>query len=154
MLDLTGADLAHDPAARRARKKPVTVKVEFASRAGALNTLEGPVRYRTGDAMLTGAAGEHWPVERAKFDAAYEPVPPTTTGNAGHYRKRPLGVWARQMREPFSVRVGYAADPLRGQPGDWLMQYAPGDYGIISAAVFAQTYELRDDRAPGTPAGD
>jgi hypothetical protein len=140
--------------ARRARKRPVAVAVEFASRAGLLKTLEGPVRYRTDDALLTGAAGERWPVERAKFDAAYELVPPATGGNFGHYCKRPLTVWARQMSEPFSVRVGYAADALRGQPGDWLLQYASDDYGIISAALFAQTYELGDDTMPGTPASE
>lgn len=142
--DLTGCELAHDPLARRARKRPLPVTVQFAASAGVLRTLEGAVRYRAGDALLTGIAGERWPIGRSKFDAAYEPVPPTVVGSAGAYRRRPRVVLARRMAEPFSVRVGHAGDALQGAPGDWLLQYDPGDYGIVAAALFAQTYDLLD----------
>lgn len=142
--DLTGRELARDPLARRARKRPLAVTVQFATSAGVLRTLEGSVRYRAGDALLTGVAGERWPIGRAKFDAAYEPLPPTVAGSAGAYRRRPRVVLAMRMAEPFRVRVGHAGDALQGAPGDWLLQYGPGDYGIVAAALFAQTYDLLD----------
>lgn len=150
--DLTGCELAADPLARRARKRPLPVTVEFAASAGMVQTLEGPVRYRAGDALLTGIAGECWPIGRAKFDAAYEPVPPTVAGTAGAYRRRPLVVRARRMGAPFSVRVGHADDLLQGRAGDWLVQYGRNDYGIVASDLFAQTYELLDGETPGPPA--
>ncbi len=149
--DRTGADLARDPLARPARKRPLPVSVEFATEAGVLPTLEGPVRYRAGDALLTGIAGERWPMRRARFNAAYEPVAPTVAGAAGTYRRRPLVVWARRMSEPFSVRVGAAGDSLQGRAGDWLVQHGPGDYGIVAADLFGLTYDLLD-AAPSAPA--
>lgn len=149
--DLTGFDLGSDPSARRARKRPLPVVVEFAASAGVLRTLEGPVRYRAGDALLTGVAGERWPIGREKFDAAYEPVPPTVAGRAGEYRRRPLVVRAKRMAGPFRVRVGHADDPLQGRAGDWLLQYGPDDYGIVAADLFARTYVLLDDDAPVPP---
>jgi PGDYG protein len=134
-------DLRTDPAARSVRKRPIPVVVEIATTPGELQTLEGPVRFRAEDALITGVQGERWPVARERFDATYEAVPPTVPGASGLYLKRPVTVLARQMDKAFAVRVGYAADPLQGQPGDWLLQYAPGEYGVVSAAVFGQTYE-------------
>lgn len=149
MSELTGCDLARVPGALRARKRPLPVAVEFAAQPGVVRTLEGPVHFRSGDALLTGDAGERWPVGRARFDAAYEPIPPTVAGSPGHYRRRPVVVWACRMAERFSVRVGYAGDVLRGEPGDWLVQYAPGDHGIVAQALFAHTYELLAGDAAG-----
>jgi hypothetical protein len=31
---------------------------------------------------------------------------------------------------------------LRGAAGDWLMQYAPGDYGIVARARFEAAYRV------------
>jgi hypothetical protein len=33
---------------------------------------------------------------------------------------------------------------LTGKPGDWLMQYAPGDYGITERARFEAVYRPAD----------
>lgn len=144
-LDRSGLDVATQPGAVRAHKRPLPVQVRFATEAGKLQTLEGPVRYRPGDALLTGAAGERWPVTRARFDRSYRPEPPTQAGQAGRYVKQPVTVWALRMDTPFSVRVGHARDPIVGGPGDWLVQYGADDYGVISATIFEQTYERLDD---------
>lgn len=120
------------------RKKPVDVQVSFARDAGTLETLEGPVRYVAGTALLTGAAGDRWPVERAKFDVAYAPAP----GLNGIYRKRPIEVLAMRLRQATTVRVGPAGDLLQGRPGDWLVQYGPDDHGIVGAEIFVATYEF------------
>ncbi|WP_297907935.1 PGDYG domain-containing protein, partial [Thiomonas sp.] len=31
-------------------------------------------------------------------------------------------------------------DRLQGKPGDWLLQYAPGDFGLAAQSRFAQVY--------------
>ncbi len=139
MQDMTGIDLAKHPSSRTARKRPVTVQVEFATRPGRLATLEGSVAYRTGDALLTGQLGERWPIRRDKFLKTYEAVEP---GPAGAFRKRPLDVHVLLMSHPFAVATGPEQDTITGQPGDWLVQYAQDDYGIVAAAIFAESYEL------------
>ena len=141
---MTGTDLTADPAARRVVKRSLPVDVVFAAHAGLLHTLEGEVAYREGDAILTGGRGERWPVARQAFVDSYEPVPPTREGEAGRYRKRPATVLAKRMRGPFSVRVGARAELLTGARGDWLVQYGPGQYGVVSGEIFEETYTALD----------
>jgi len=141
---MTAADIAADPLARRARKRAVAVTVAFASGDGTLETMEGPVAYHRGDALLTGAHDDRWPVPRARFDATYEPQAPLRPGKPGRYLKRPLLVWARQLREPIDVTLDANRGTLHGEPGDWLVQYAPGDQSVVAAAIFAESYELLD----------
>ena len=138
------SDLAQDPSARRARKRPVEVRVEFAPSAGTLRTHEGDVRYRAGDALVSGALADRWPVPRATFDASYLPVPPTRAGEGGIYRKQARDVLVRRMDGPFSVTLGDGRGDLAGAAGDWLVQYAPGDLAIVAGAIFGDTYELLD----------
>ena len=137
-------DLARDALARRARKRPLEVAARFASAAGVMTTAEGDVHYAAGDALVTGAAGDRWPVPRARFLATYDPVAPTANGHDGTYRKRVALVHARRMEQPFAVPLSDARGTLRGGPGDWLVQYAPGDLAVVSGAIFAATYELVD----------
>jgi hypothetical protein len=69
---------------------------------------------RAGDALLTGPHRERWPVRRERFDAAYA----------------------------ASVKVGWQDSPVEGGPGDWLVQYGPGNFGIVAAVIVDATYEL------------
>jgi hypothetical protein len=121
------------------------VEAAFADADGRVPTLEGEVAHRRGDAIVTGAHGERWPISRDAFFEAYAPVPPTRAGEGGRYRKRPLRVFARQMPGPFSVRHAPCGDPLIGPSGDWLVQYGPGRYGVVSARIFDETYTMLDD---------
>jgi PGDYG protein len=141
---MSSDDLRHDRAAHRARKLAIAMAVEFAKADGMLETREGPVQYALGDALLTGTEGERWPVPRNRFDETYEPIAPLRPGKPGTYRKRPQVVWAKPMREAFIVELGGARGTLQGSAGDWLLQYAPGDMSVVSASVFAKTYELLD----------
>ncbi|WP_244817927.1 PGDYG domain-containing protein [Caballeronia sp. Lep1P3] len=134
-------DLRHAPDAWRVVKRPVALDVRFAEADGTCDTLEGPVRFRAGDAILTGTLGENWPVSRERFDETYELV------SDGRYRKRPLLAYAIRLTAPMKVRVGGQGDVVEGHPGDWLVQYDESDYGLVDAEVFAQAYERAD--APG-----
>lgn len=143
MLELKDIDLATDPTAARYVKTEV-VAVEFARQDGVLISLEGPNRYRAGDALVTGSTGSRWSVARERFEAKYQAVPPTVPGGDGPYRARPLPVLARQIAEPFTAARSAGGDVLRGKAGDWLLQYGPGDFGVAEQSRFAQVYRKVD----------
>lgn len=145
MTDLKNLDLSQDADAQRVVKNE-TVSVEFAAAEGELMSLEGPNRYARGDALITGSTGDRWVVSRERFDAKYLPVDAALAhGEPGAYQNRPAVVLAKQMNEAFSLaRSVNGGDVLRGAAGDWIMQYAPGDYGVVQAARFAKVYRLAD----------
>jgi hypothetical protein len=135
-------DLTTDSAACWAVKDEV-VTVEFAVASGVLDSAVGPNRYAPGDALLTGSTGDRWCVSRERFDAKYIPEPPTSPGGDGRYRNRPVPVLAKRMSAPFSIERTAGGDVLRGEAGDWLVQYAPGDHGIVARARFEGVYRIR-----------
>jgi hypothetical protein len=141
MLTLDNPDLATDPAARRAVKDE-TVAVEFATRHGELVSAVGVNQYTPGDALITGSTGDRWCVARERFDVKYDPVAPAIRGESGHYRNRPVTVLAKRMSRPFSVARRAGGDLLRGESGDWLIQYGPGDHGIVERTRFELVYRL------------
>lgn len=134
-------DLCIDEGADRYRKIG-TVSVEFSSSDCVIQTLEGQVRCLAEDAILTGAQGERWPVERTHFDEMYEPAGEFSQGCNGRYRKKSsVNTLAKQMDVPFAVSVGQG-DIITGKPGDWLTQYADGQQGVVADEVFRKTYQL------------
>jgi hypothetical protein len=143
-----------DASARRALRRPVTLRVRFAEAPGVLQTLEGPVRHRAGAALVCGLRGECWPVERGPFERRYEPAAGTAAGRDGLYRRRPGVVLARRLEAHIEVPVGAHGDLLRGRPGDWLLQYAPGEYGIVAPDIFGDTYALIADADAAADADD
>ncbi len=144
MLELKNIDLASDPLARQFVKTE-EVGVVFAQEEGSLISLEGPNRYRVGDAVITGSTGDRWSVSRDRFEAKYEPVSPTMAGQDGRYRGRPVPVLAKQIAEPFTAARSAGGDMLRGEAGDWLLQYAPGDFGVAGNGRFMQVYRRIGD---------
>ncbi|VDY06298.1 conserved protein of unknown function [Thiomonas sp. Bio17B3] len=136
---LQNVDLRTDPQAA-AYIKHETVQVQFAVDSGELISREGPNRYAAGDAIITGATGDRWSVSRARFEARYQALAPTFMGQNGAYINQPIPVLARQMPTPFRMTRSAGGDLLRGNPGDWLLQYAPGDYGVVEQGRFAQVY--------------
>ena len=141
-LEIKSPDLAADGAACWVVKDEV-VSVEFARAPGALDSAVGLNRYAEGDALLTGSTGDRWSVSRARFNEKYRPEPPTLHGAAGRYRNRPVAVRAKRMTVDFTVERSAGGDLLRGNAGDWLLQYAVGDHGIVAAARFDGVYRLR-----------
>ncbi|RLJ65284.1 PGDYG domain-containing protein [Sulfurisoma sediminicola] len=150
MLELADIDLSTDPAAHRYVKHEL-VDVVFATHDGELISREGPNRYLAGDALITGSTGDRWSVSRGRFDEKYQAVPPLGHGDVGRYQARPIPVLARQMPEPFTIARRAGGDLLRGQANDWLLQYAPGDYGIVENARFERVYRALTGRIGSTP---
>ena len=134
--ELTTNLLAH-----KVKKRPLFVRVTFAQADGVCQTLEGPVNYLAGDAILTGIANENWPVLRTMFDKRYEAAASTTFGSDGDYVKKPLEVFALRLELPLDVTLA-AGGVLHGETGDWLLQYGPTDYGIVRDDIFRSTYDF------------
>jgi hypothetical protein len=130
--------------ARRAvaRKLEREVQVRFARVASTVQTNEGLVQARPGDAILTGINGEHWRVSQAKFPDKYRPAANTPPGEDGAYVSLPNKVFAVPMTSPFEVLLSDGESRLTGGPGDWLVDYGNGSLGIVNSRVFDLTYEI------------
>lgn len=134
--------LSGNPRHVHARKFEREVQVQFAAGPCTVQTAEGLVHAQAGDAILTGIAGEHWRVSRARFGEKYRPVPPTRSGEAGTYLSLPNGIIALQMTAPFEVLLADGLSMLTGKPSDWLVDYGDGSLGVVSQAIFQTTYEI------------
>lgn len=122
------------------KKNPLVVTVRFATAETHVQTLEGLVTCCTGDAVLTGVAGEHWPVARMAFEESYQALPPIQMGAAGRYLKRPIVVEARRVLDAEEVTLPNA-NVLSAKSGDWIVTGPNGDEWVVEAAIFANTYE-------------
>jgi uncharacterized protein (DUF2237 family) len=145
LLPLENPNLAADRDACWVMKDEV-VSVEFAAAPGMLESAVGLNCHAAGDALLTGSTGDRWCVSRDRFDAKYQPEAPTSWGEPGRYRNRPIPVLAKRMAAAFTVERSAGGDLLQGNAGDWLVQYAPGDHGIVAAARFDSVYRVQGTR--------
>ncbi|MCX7168647.1 MAG: PGDYG domain-containing protein [Rhodocyclales bacterium] len=139
MLELKNIDLTRDGSAALFVKDEV-VEVAFAGNDGELISREGPNRFQAGDALVTGSTGDRWSVSRSRFDAKYAPVAPVKPGGDGRYRSRPVPVLAKQMADAFTLARSSGGDLLQGHAQDWVLQYAPGDFGVVGDARFQKVY--------------
>jgi hypothetical protein len=121
-------------------KKLIPAQVEFAKEAGSLSTLEGDVAYFPGDALMTGVKGEHWPIRRARFEATYEPMPPTRMGENGVYLKTPMPVTARQAYSEEKVSLPDTQGILKARAGDWILTSEDGHQWVVADDIFRDSY--------------
>ncbi len=138
-------EVLQDPTHVRATKRETAVSVRFAAVAGPVLTREGIVQAEAEDAIVTGVDGERWPVSSDKFDEKYQALAPTQHGESGVYLTLPNEVLAIRMGEPFAVLLRDGQSRLEGRPGDWLVDYGDGSFGIVGAEIFAQTYSIADE---------
>jgi len=134
--------ISADPRCVFARKLEREIQVQFTPIARTVQTSEGLVHARAGDAIITGIAGEHWRVSREHFSKKYRPVPPTLPGESGPYVSVPNRILALPMSESFEVLLADGVSRLNGRAGDWLVDYGDGSLGIVSQAIFATTYQI------------
>ncbi len=131
-----------DPARVAARKLEHRVDVRFAAEDCVIQTVEGRVHAKPGDAILTGVAGEQWRVSSAGFAGKYRPLPPTVAGEPGTYTSLPNRVLALKVDRPFDVVLADGMSHLHGRAGDWLVDYGDGSLGVVAAGIFGLTYEI------------
>lgn len=142
MSDISNVDLWHDASIGWYVKNEV-VTVRFATKPGVVMSSVGPNQYSAQDALITGSNGDQWAVTPDRFRQRYAPISGLQMGQDGDYRNIPVAIKAKQMPTAFSVHRSAGADILRGQAGDWLVQYSPIDYGIVDQQRFAAVYQLK-----------
>jgi hypothetical protein len=125
-----------------ARKRTLQFHVVFTDVPCVVQTAEGPVPASPGDAIVTGTAGERWPVPPGRFQATYRALPPTVAGQAGIYMSLPNEIMGVPMTEAFDVLLADGTSRLHGHRGDWLVDYGDGSFGVVSRAIFPDTYEI------------
>mgnify|MGYP002621756461 FL=1 len=116
-------------------KKPIPLQFRYAETDETIETKEEPVGAKAGDAIMTGTEGEQWPIPAEKFKQTYDDL------GDGTAAKKNIPVYAVEMNKPFQVKVSWSNDLLKGDPGDYLVQYGPGDYGVVGREIFGKTYE-------------
>ena len=131
-----------DPRRVIARKREREAQVHFTPIACRVQSQEGLVHAKPGDAILTGTRGEKWRVSRERFAEKYRPAPATLAGQDGAYISNPIPVLGLQLSEPFEVLLADGKSTLSGRSGDWLVDYGDGSLGIVSQAIFAATYDI------------
>jgi len=137
--------LLHDhPDRIRARKRAASVQVIFAETDILVQTLEGIVPAAAGDAIITGASGEEWPVPSRRFAEKYRATDGLQQGCDGTYLALPIEVLALKINEAFTVLQSDGIARLNGQAGDWLIDYGDGSLGIVADAIFDEIYEEID----------
>jgi hypothetical protein len=129
-------ELSQDPDGFESAKKPIPVVFELAGEDKTIETKEGSVRAMAGDAIMTGVEGEQWPIPIEKFNQTYDDL------GDGTASKKDIPVFVKEMSEPFQVKVSWSDDLLSGEAGDYLVQYGPGDYGVVGKDIFLKTYKL------------
>jgi hypothetical protein len=134
--------ISTDPRRVFARKLEREIEVQFTKVACTVETAEGAVQAKPGDAVVTGTGGERWRVSREHFAEKYRPVPPTLAGETGRYMSLPYRILALQMSDSFEVLLADGVSRLAGQAGDWLVDYGDGSLGIVSRDIFSTTYEI------------
>lgn len=122
-------------------KKPILVSVEFASMDGALETLEGIVPYKQGDALLTGLKNERWPVVKSLFDKNYNPIEGIKRGQDGSYQKRSILVSAVQAQDNVFIRIKNNDIDLACRKGDWIITAEDGAQWVVAEDIFIKTYK-------------
>jgi len=132
-------DLNDDPSALKVQKKAIPLEFRVAEQPETVQTLEGTVEAPAGAYIMTGTKGENWPIPADKFKETYDIVSATTAS------KKAIPVPGKQMQEDFFVTVSWSPDKLNGKPGDWLVQYGPGDYGVVEAGIFDETYDRLEE---------
>jgi len=124
------------------KKKPVKVSIQFAEQGGALTTLEGVVKYDSGDALATGVSNERWPILRSRFEKTYAPIPPTKMGENGWYSKKPILVKAYQVKEGTEIPLSNGLGILNAKKDDWVVSDNKGARWVVANTIFLETYEL------------
>jgi len=127
-------DLSQDENSFKTFKKPIPLDYRIANNDETIKTKEGPVKARKGDSIMTGTKGENWPIPSDKFKQTYDIL------GKGKAAKKKIEIYAKELLKPTKVKVSWSDNLLNGNPGDYLVQYGEGDYGVVEKGIFKDTY--------------
>lgn len=125
-------------------KKPVSVSARPVTQPEPIETREGVVAAAPGDWVLTDNLGNKWPVSEAHLYSHYSQLVLSPGGQETQWIGRPIEVRVVKIKEPISVSVGSFQSYVRGEPGDWLIHYGNGTFGIVAESLFDALYQIKD----------
>ena len=115
-------------------KKNNPVPYQVADRAGTIQTLEGPVAYDAGFYIMTGPKGEQYPITPQRFVELYN-----DEGNGTAMPRKIIKV-AKLADHDGAVKTSWGETLNYTAGNDYIVRHGPGDYGVIKADIFKQTY--------------
>lgn len=120
----------------RTFKKPAREKYEIAQEDGTIQTLEGPVNYKKGYYILTGPKGEQYPIPPEKFNELKDDL-----GN-GVCSPKKITKTAKLADHDGVVKTSWGEDLNYTANNDYIVRHGAGDYGVVKADIFKQTYNI------------
>lgn len=110
---------------------------EIANDSGTIMTLEGPVKYKKGDYIMTGPTGEQYPISPDTFKDLK-----TDNGDGTASPKR-VDKLVKMADHDGSVVLKYNGSKLAYTAGeDYIVRHGYNDYGVVKREIFNNTYQL------------
>lgn len=107
---------------------------------GTIDTLEGPVSYQKGDYIMTGPAGEQYPISPEKFQEL------KTSNGDGTASPKKIVKSVKLADHDGSVTLQYNGSKLKYRAGeDYIVRHGKDDYGVVKKDIFMQTYQLEQE---------
>ena len=126
---------------RSAQKIPHIVYAKRVDSNVAVSTREGTVLAYTGDYLLFDSDGNQWPISEEHLRHHYDVVEQNVDGRY-KLRAKCVEVRAIELTQAISIPIRADGSRLSGAPGDWLVRYLSGDFGIVAKHLFADSYRL------------
>ena len=121
-------------------KQPAREKFEVAQEPGAIETLEGPVKYPSGAYIMTGPKGEQYPILPEKFKELKD-----DNGDGTASPKKIIKL-AKLADHDGIVNTSWG-EPLHYSTGeDYIVRHGPNDYGVVKRDIFKQTYNTKETK--------
>jgi hypothetical protein len=117
-------------------KKPAREKYEVAQEDGTIQTLEGPVNYKKGYYILTGPKGEQYPIPPEKFDELKDDLGNGVCSPKKIIKTAKLADHDGVVKTSWGENLNYTAN------NDYIVRHGAGDYGVVKADIFKQTYNI------------
>ena len=114
------------------KREPFTV----AQDSGVIKTLEGPVKYKVGDYIMTGPHGENYPIGPDTFRHL------KTDNGDGTASPKKIIKLVKLADHDGHVILQYNGSKLDFNSGKhYIVKHGPGDYGAVQTDIFDKTYE-------------
>ena len=114
-------------------KVPAKEPFRLAYCNGTIATLEGPVTYERGHVIMTGPAGEEYPITAEKFKSLKD--------DNGDGTCTPKKIIKRARLADHDGKIVTAWGDLNYTAGnDFIVRHGENDYGAVKVDIFAKTY--------------
>lgn len=123
----------HQSVSAKYIKKPIEIKAQQTNETKVIKTLEGDVTANPSDWIVTGIAGEQYPIVDSQFKEIYEPI------ENGKFKRKPIKVTAWQTNR--ELLIPYGENTLKASIGDYIVKHPNGNFAPVKPDIFKQTYD-------------